>query len=71
LVRAKQLLLRSTAYIISITINDLLSAAPILAAFGYLHQLLVPPSDHAIYHHCTRAGVRNYWHQGTAVLAAK
>jgi hypothetical protein len=40
------------------------SAAPILAAFGYLYRLLVRPSAYAIYHHRTRARVINYWHQG-------
>jgi hypothetical protein len=40
------------------------AAAPRLAAFGYLHRLLVPPSAHTIYYHRTRARVINYWHQG-------
>jgi hypothetical protein len=63
-VRAK-LLLPSTAYIIQTSIP---STAPILAAFGYLHRLLVRPSAYAIYHHRTRARVINYWRQGADVL---
>jgi hypothetical protein len=60
LVRAK-LLLRSTAYIIQ-------TAAPRLGMLRNLYRLLAPPSAHTIYHHRTRSGVRNYWHQGGAVL---
>jgi hypothetical protein len=40
------------------------TAAPILAAFGYLYQLLVRSSAYTIYHHRTRARVINYWRQG-------
>jgi hypothetical protein len=53
LVRAK-LLLRSTAYILQTSIP---SAAPILAAFGYLYRLLALPLAHTIYRHRTRDGV--------------
>jgi hypothetical protein len=35
----------------------------------YAHRLLAPPSAHTTYRHRTRSGVRNYWHQGGAVLA--
>jgi hypothetical protein len=36
----------------------------------YMYRLLAPPSAHTIYRHRTRSGVRNYWHQGGAVLTA-
>jgi hypothetical protein len=64
LVRAK-LLLPSTAYTIQTSTP---SAAPILAAFGYLYRLLVRSSEYTIYHHRTRVRVINYWRQGADVL---
>ena len=64
LMRAK-LLLRSTACIMQTNVP---SAAPRLAAFGYLYRLLVRSSAYTIYHHRTRARVINYWRQGADVL---
>ena len=62
--RAK-LLLRSTACIMQTNVP---SAAPRLAAFGYLYRLLAPSSAWTIYYHRTRARVINYWLQGADVL---
>jgi hypothetical protein len=67
-----RLLIRASArpYFTATTIiTDLLSAAPRFGMLRNLYRLLAPPpSAHTIYHHRTRAGVRNYWHQGANVL---
>jgi hypothetical protein len=52
----------------AIIINELLSAAPRFSMLRNLFRLLAPPSAHTIYRHRTRSGIRNYWHQGGAVL---
>jgi hypothetical protein len=44
------------------------SAAPRFGMLRDLFQLLAPPSIRTIYYPRTRAGVINYWHQGTDVL---
>jgi hypothetical protein len=55
-------------FIAAIIQTGIPSAEPRFDMLRNLFRLLVPPSAHAIDDHRTRAGVRNYWQQGPAVL---
>jgi hypothetical protein len=56
-------------YFIATTIQTSIpSAEPRFGMLRNLFRLLAPPSAHTIYDHRARAGVRNYWQQGTDVL---